>query len=84
MPAPFGPVTSTNSPARHAQVDAREGGALAEAAHEAGAATASDRRAQAMASASTPARKTIAITPFMVRNAMSTRERSSALTIEFS
>ena len=64
----------------HAQVDAGEGGALAEAAHEA----VSRRRPQAMASASTPARNTIAITPFMVRNAMSTRERSSALTMEFS
>ena len=62
MPAPFGPVTSTVSPRAHGEVDAGEGGALAEPAHEALA----DDRAQARASASTPARNTIAITPFML------------------
>ena len=80
MPAPFGPVTSTVSPVVDGEVDAGEGVTLPEPCERGPR----RRSPQASASASTPARNTIAITPFIPRNAMSTRDRSSSETIEFS
>ena len=71
LPDPFAPVTSRKPPVGQVDVDAVEHGLLAEAALEAPGADDHTRT-----SASTNAKNVRLITPFMVKNAVSSRRQS--------